>query len=130
MKTEPHKFVEETIKNALSENASDIFFLPETETYNVRIRINGIQKSVAEVPHNYGEMCVAHIKALSGLLTYRTKISQDGVIRDFGNAELRISTLPTICGERISIRIMNEKDSAKNIEELGFQPEITEKIKP
>lgn len=129
MKQEPHQFVEETINSALRENASDLFFLPEEQVFHVRIRVNGVQKSVAEIPRDYGEMCVAHIKALSGLLTYRTKISQDGVIRSFGDAELRISTLPTICGERISIRILMENESAKYLEELSFQPEISEKLK-
>ena len=129
MKNEPHKFVEKTIESALNENASDIFFLPTLETFHIRIRVNGIQKSVAEVPHDYGEMCVAHIKALAGLLTYKTKISQDGVIRDMDNAELRISTLPTICGERVSIRILQENKSPKQLEDLGFQSEITDSLK-
>jgi len=138
MKLEPHKFVEEIIKNALQENASDIFFLPAADLFNVRIRVNGIQKSVTEIPHDYGEMCVAHIKSLAGLLTYRSKIAQDGVIRGiadkqgnakFANSELRISTLPTMCGERISIRIIQETDSAKFINDLQFQPNISAGLK-
>jgi type II secretory ATPase GspE/PulE/Tfp pilus assembly ATPase PilB-like protein len=126
---EAHIFVEDTINTALSEGASDIFFLPQEKNFNVRIRINGIQKSIAEVPHEYGEMCVAHIKALASLLTYRTRISQDGVIRKFDNAELRISTLPTICGERVSIRIMQERSSVRFLEDLGFQTEAMVAIK-
>jgi len=138
MKIEAHKFVNQIIINALSENASDIFFLPEKDIFTIRIRIEGTQQNVAEVPHEYGERCVAHLKSLASLLTYRSKISQDGVIRGikdedgnakFANSELRISTLPTMCGERIAIRILQQNSSVKYIEELGFQSDITETLK-
>ena len=129
MKIEPHIFVEETILNALKEGATDIFFLPQSDIMKVRIRLNGTQKSIAELPSDYGEMCIAHIKALASLLTYRTKISQDGVIRKFDDAELRISTLPTICGERISIRIIRDNSSEQHLEALNFQPDAEKAIR-
>ncbi len=126
---EPHIFVENTIKDALAKNASDIFFLPASDSVNVRIRINTEQENIADLPADYGKMCIAHIKALASLLTYRTKISQDGVIRKFKNVELRISTLPTICGERISIRVIQDNSSEQLIDDLNFQPKIAETIK-
>ncbi|MBN1864748.1 MAG: Flp pilus assembly complex ATPase component TadA [Victivallales bacterium] len=137
METEPHIFVERVICDALREGASDIFFLPEEAVFRVRVRVNGVQRAVAEVPHGHGEMCVAHIKSLAGLLTYRSKIAQDGVIRGikdkhgdakFANSELRVSTLPTICGERLAVRIVQEEESVRHIGDLGFRPWVSEAL--
>ena len=138
MDIEAHKFVEKTIDDALKADASDIFFIPSKDMYSVRRRVEGVQEEIAELPYDYGNMCVAHLKALAGLLTYRTRISQDGVIRDtvdsgnsmkFADSELRISTFPTICGERIAIRIIKEGGSASYIEDLGFSPEAESALK-
>ena len=129
MKKEPHIFVEDTINNALKDGASDIFFLPQSDNIKVRTHVDGIQNEIAELPPDYGQMCTAHLKALASLLTYRTKISQDGVIRKFNNVELRVSTLPTICGERISIRVIRDNSSEQYLSGLNLQSEIEEELR-
>ena len=131
MPQEPKYFVKELFENALREKAGDIFFLPSRETCNIRVRIDGIDKNITEVPEAFGRKCISHIKARAGLLTYRTNISQDGVIRDVGegNIELRVSTFPSLFGERVAIRILEEKSSEDYLEDLGFQIQITEALK-
>ncbi len=137
MDKEPHEFVEEIVRKALDENASDIFFLPGSDSYIVRMRAAGTPRRVAEVPLDFGSMCVSHIKSLASLLTYRTKIAQDGAIRGgiggedaakFGDAELRVSTFPTTLGERVAIRVVREADAEWVLDDLGFQPEARERV--
>jgi type II secretory ATPase GspE/PulE/Tfp pilus assembly ATPase PilB-like protein len=121
---EPQVFVEKMLGRAISEGASDIYFIPGKASLSVRFRKEGAQEDIACVAREYGEKCAARLKVLANLLTYRTKISQDGVIRDvpgFESAELRVSVMPTSHGERISIRILHGAGAPRFLEELGFQ---------
>ncbi|MBA4388253.1 MAG: hypothetical protein C0404_09745 [Verrucomicrobia bacterium] len=125
-KEEPQDFVERMLVDALAKGASDVYWLPCASHLNVRMRRDGLQSDVAEVPREFGERCVARIKVLARLLTYKTKVSQDGAIRDFPEkpgAELRVSVMPTSHGERVSIRVMQNERGPLYLEDLGFTPE-------
>ncbi|OGV63805.1 MAG: hypothetical protein A2498_10685 [Lentisphaerae bacterium RIFOXYC12_FULL_60_16] len=124
---EPEAFVDRMFAQAIDRGASDLYWLPCANRLNIRLRRDGIQEDLADVPCEYGAQCVARIKVMSRLLTYRTKIAQDGVIRDFvhrAGAELRVSVMPTSRGERVSIRIQRTDHGPLYLEDLKFAPEV------
>jgi len=126
-KEKPEEFVDHVLREAVDRGASDVYWLPAAAQVDIRFRIDGKQESVAEVPREYGEICITRIKVLAGLLTYRTKVSQDGVIRNIGGgsySEMRVSVMPTSHGERISVRILQNKKGPKLLDELGFDAEV------
>jgi len=131
MAEEPQDFVERTLKQAVAEGASDVYWIPGADALNVRVRVDGEQRDVASVPREYGAMCVARMKVLAGLLTYRTRVSQDGVIRDLGSsgAELRVAVMPTDHGERVSVRVLQGGAALRDLEELGFSEEVVRALR-
>ncbi len=129
-KIEPPQIVDAILREAAELHASDVYWLPDTGSYGISFRVAGEQMSKYRINHEAGLQCVARIKVLSQLLTYRNQISQDGVIRDekrFPGIEFRVAVIPTVCGERITLRLMNSATTPLMLEELGFQPE-TEKL--
>jgi len=127
MKRDPVEFVDEILQTAMGENASDIYLVPLKSSYSVRIRTEGNQREIDTLPLEVGERCVARIKALAGLLSYRTSVAQDGVIR--ADAEFRVATMPTIRGERVAIRIFRGTTAPAPLDELGFEPETEEALR-
>ncbi len=121
---DPVAFVDAILSEAVAASASDIYWIPAAESCSVRFRINGIQKELRQVRgSDFISQCSSRIKVLAGMLTYMTKISQDGAIRGFANfpdAELRVSAIPTVYGERISIRILHASGDPSDLENLGY----------
>ncbi|HBC88631.1 MAG TPA: hypothetical protein DCZ94_16915 [Lentisphaeria bacterium] len=120
-------FVDKIFSEALKRKASDIYWLPMKDGYNIRFRINGIQHDHERIPREFGDQCVNRIKVISGLLTYRTKIAQDGIIRgvaDFADAELRVAAMPTTNGERISIRVLYRSGINACLVDLNFTDNV------
>lgn len=129
---EPQTLVERILTEAVDKMASDVYWLPCANHVDVRFRIDGDQVNIAELPLELGEKCITRIKVLAGLLTYRTKIAQDGVIRGAGGksgTEMRASVMPTSHGERISIRIMRNTGGPLHLKDLGFSDEATHALR-
>ena len=129
---QPQEFVEELLLAALQSGASDVYILPGSSGCNVRMRRDGLQEHVADLAPDYGEQCVARIKVLSGLLTYKTKTAQDGSISGLDrtpDCEMRVSVMPSSHGERVAIRILQSGRGPLYIEDLGFAPEIQESLR-
>ncbi|NOY74975.1 MAG: Flp pilus assembly complex ATPase component [Kiritimatiellaeota bacterium] len=128
----PYKFAEKILKEALKVDASDIYWLPGKTSYGIRFRVGGVQKEIETIPKESGDQCVAHLKVLASLLTYRTNIAQDGVIRDsakFADCEFRVASIPTMRGERITIRVIDGAETPLYLEDLKFNPETETAIK-
>ena len=131
-KQPPPEIVDDILRQALSEGASDIYLLPERDRVRVVFRVNGLQLDVTELAVEPGIQCITRVKVLAGLLTYRTEIAQDGVIRNHvacPNAELRVAVMPSIYGERITIRLRDAARGLHYLEDLGFQEETMENIR-
>lgn len=121
---EAHQLVDYMLKEALEQQASDIYWLPQKDSYSIRFRVNGAQHVVRDVPHELGVQCVSRIKVMAHLLTYRTQVAQDGVISEsaaLGQAEGRVAVMPTIYGERITIRLLDRQYAPLYLEDLQFQ---------
>lgn len=131
-KLEPHEIVDMVLQETVSMNASDIYWLPENDHYAVCCRVNGTQKKLHWIDNVAGQQCTTRIKVMASLLTYRSRIAQDGVIKDdekFPGVEFRIAVMPTVNGERITIRVLDKSQSPQFLDELNFEEETTDSLK-
>jgi len=124
-KEEAQEYVSRVLRDAARNGASDVYWLPCATHMSVRRRKDGIQQDVAELPAEYGRKCVARIKVLAGLLTYRSRVAQDGAIRatlPATDLEMRVSVMPTSHGERASVRLLPNAAGPLYLDDLGFPP--------
>ena len=115
------------IKEALAAGASDIHLEPAPKATGVRFRLDGVLQQVAEMTLALHPNIIARLKVLSGLLTYRTDVPQEGRIdaaKYGGSADLRVSTFPTIHGERAVVRIFDPGMGGFSLRELGFSQAV------
>ena len=122
------ELVDHVLDSAVSDGAGDVYWIPGPNEICVRIRKDGVLEFQGELPLDYGQRCVARLKVLAGLLTYRTKVSQDGAIKrciNGSNCEMRVSVMPTNYGERLSVRILQYEKGPVFLENLGFPSSVT-----
>jgi len=122
--------VERIIGDAVASGATDIHFIPTHSGLLVRFRHDGILRDMESLDANLKESVVARIKVLSNLIVYKRNVPQDGrIVRDVGltadNTELRVTTFPTIHGEKVSIRIFDSNRVLLTLENLGFSKKLT-----
>jgi len=126
--TDAPKIVEEILSKALEKNASDIYFLPYEEECLVRFKVNGVQETYQSLNSEVGLQCISRVKVLGGLLTYISKSAQDGSF-EFKNSSFRCSSIPTIHGERLTLRILNSGNNLTHLEDLGYSESTLEAMK-
>ena len=98
--------VERALAEAQAAGASDVHFQPGGDGLELRWRIDGVLQPVALLPAKVAPNVVARLKVLSELLTYRTDVPQEGRIRGVpGEVEMRVSTFPTLFGEKAVVRM-------------------------
>lgn len=115
--------VNEMILDAARKNASDIHFDPTPTVLNVRIRVDGELINYAIVPEETKNPLITRIKIISGMNITESRLPQDGAIKNLINddsLDLRVSTLPTVYGEKVVIRILDYTMSTNGLESLGF----------
>ena len=125
--TNPPEWVDQVLVAAMARGASDIYWLPGAEECAVRFQVNGHAQAFATVPRAFGEQCVARLKVLAGMLTYRSSVAQDGVIRQHPaapNVEIRVASLPTLHGERLTLRLLDAGRVPRTLDSLGFAPAV------
>lgn len=131
-KIEPHEIVDVILREAVEQRASDIYFLPGRDNCKICLRVNGIQKVMHSIDSTAGGQCTTRLKVMSNLLTYRSQVAQDGVIKDSGrfpNVEFRVAVMPTVDGERVTVRILDKTHTPQFLEELNFSPEAVDELK-
>lgn len=114
------------IAKAAASGASDIHIEPGENNACVRMRIDGVLYKEAEMNKTLMQAVVSRVKVLAGMDIAEKRLPQDGSIKlelDGRNIDLRISSLPTILGEKIVIRILDREKFALNLDELSFTPE-------
>ncbi|HEY3313988.1 MAG TPA: ATPase, T2SS/T4P/T4SS family [Bacillota bacterium] len=127
------RLVNQVIDRAMDERASDIHIEPLDESVRVRYRIDGMLREVMTVPKANHAATVSRIKIMAMLDISERRVPQDGRIRvkDQGrDADLRVSTLPTIHGEKVVIRILDKSKTVNSLDEIGFLPDTLEKFRP
>lgn len=121
------RFVFKVLGDALNSGASDIHFEFYEEMARVRFRVDGQLREVVRMPLNIRNQIASRIKVMSKLDISEKRIPQDGRIQiQFRKGarpiDFRVSTLPTLFGEKIVMRILNSDAASLNIEQLGFEP--------
>jgi len=117
------KLVNLLINQAVKDKASDIHIEPDEKLLRVRYRINGVMREEASPPKNLQSEIVSRIKVAANMDVSEKRIPQDGrmlVTVDDQDVDLRISTLPTIHGEKVVIRILDRRVLNIGLEHLGF----------
>jgi type IV pilus assembly protein PilB len=117
------KIVSNLLERAVREKASDIHIEPEEKMITIRFRIDGILQKVHELPKNIQASLISRLKILSSLKIDETRLPQDGRLRqviDRKEVDFRLSTLPTVQGEKIVMRILDKSDGILGFEELGI----------
>ncbi|WP_457644423.1 GspE/PulE family protein [Persephonella sp.] len=115
---------------AVRSDASDIHFEPFSDRVVVRFRLDGVLHEVSTIPLNVYPQVVSRIKIISKLNVAEKRLPQDGRIKvKIGEKKLdmRVSTLPTVFGERVVIRLLDRSDTLLTLEELGFEPDDLKK---
>ena len=121
------KFIQKILLDAINDGASDIHFEPYEKYYRIRFRIDGILREVATPPLAIKEKIASRIKVISRLNIAERRIPQDGrmrlVLSKTRAIDFRVSTLPTLQGEKIVLRILDPSSATLGIEALGYEPE-------
>ncbi|GAO35178.1 secretion system protein E [Sulfuricella sp. T08] len=125
------RLVNAIILEAIRLGASDIHIHPRTKSVVVRLRIDGVLADKIHIPHQLHTSLVSRLKVMSELDISERRRPQDGRITvktPLRIVDLRISTLPTINGEKVVMRILDRNSAVKSIEGLGFSPADLKKV--
>ena len=126
------RIVDTLLEYAVYQEASDIHIEPEEKDVIVRYRIDGILHNVMTLPKNVQPGIIARIKILANLKVDEHRLPQDGRFKiankDYKVA-FRVSIIPTFDGEKVVMRLLNEKAQILNLEQLGFQPKSLDIVK-
>jgi type IV pilus assembly protein PilB len=125
--------VDLVIKSALKSRASDIHIEPTENNLIVRHRLDGLLKEVMDLPKWVHEGFVARMKIMGGMDIAEKRLPQDGRIRvssdDGQEVDFRASTLRTIFGEKVVLRVLDNRKGVPPLEELGFSATSLEQIR-
>ncbi|MEO0002694.1 MAG: type pilus assembly ATPase PilB, partial [Pseudomonadota bacterium] len=125
------RFLQKMLIDAINLRASDLHFEPYEQTYRVRFRIDGELREITQPPIAIKEKLASRIKVISRLDIAEKRVPQDGRMKlKFGNKpiDFRVSTLPTLFGEKIVIRILDPSSAKLGIEALGYEKEEKDRL--
>ena len=121
------KYVQKVLLDAINGGASDIHFEPYEKYYRIRYRTDGILADVAQPPLAIKEKIASRIKIISKMDISEKRVPQDGRMKLRLSAtraiDFRVSSLPTLFGEKICMRILDPSSATLGIEALGYEPE-------
>jgi len=118
------RFLQKMLIDAINMRASDLHFEPYEYNYRVRFRIDGELREITQPPIAIKDKLASRIKVISRLDIAEKRVPQDGRMKlKFGNRaiDFRVSTLPTLFGEKIVIRILDPSSAKLGIEALGYE---------
>jgi len=126
------KLVNLIMLQAVKEKASDIHIEPEDELLRIRFRVDGVLREAFTQPKNLQNAIISRIKIMADLNIAEKRVPQDGRIQikvDERDVDMRVSTIPTVQGENIVLRILDKSNIILNIEDLGLTPRNLDLIK-
>ncbi|MGI2167132.1 type IV-A pilus assembly ATPase PilB [Shewanella oncorhynchi] len=120
-------YINKILTDAIRKGASDLHFEPYEKRYRIRFRIDGILHEVSEPPISLAGRLSARLKVMSKLDIAERRVPQDGRIKmklsRTKSIDFRVSTLPTLWGEKIVMRILDSSSAQLGIEKLGYEPD-------
>jgi type IV pilus assembly protein PilB len=121
------RYIQKVLLDAIAAGVSDIHFEPYEKFYRIRYRLDGILKEVAQPPLVIKDKMASRIKVISKLDISEKRVPQDGrmklVLSKSRSIDFRVSTLPTLYGEKIVLRILDPAGVKLGIEALGYEPD-------
>ena len=121
------RFVNGVLVEAIRRGASDIHFEPFEGQYRVRMRLDGILRSMVSPPARMAPRIGARLKVMAQLDIAEKRVPQDGRIKlnlsKTRSVDFRVSSLPTLFGEKIVLRILDGSSAKLGIEKLGYEPD-------
>ena len=121
------KYIQKILLDAISGGASDIHFEPYEKFFRIRYRVDGILAEIAQPPLAIKDKVASRIKVISKLDIAEKRVPQDGrmklVLSKQKSIDFRVSTLPTLFGEKIVMRILDSSGVKLGIEALGYEPD-------
>ena len=119
------KYIQKILLDAISVGASDIHFEPYEKFYRIRYRVDGILSEIAQPPLAIKDKTASRIKVISKLDISEKRVPQDGrmklILSKNKSIDFRVSTLPTLFGEKIVMRILDSSGVKLGIEALGYE---------
>ncbi|MBO9491049.1 type IV-A pilus assembly ATPase PilB [Endozoicomonas sp. G2_1] len=120
-------YINKILLDAIKKGASDLHFEPYEKAYRIRFRIDGILTEIAKPPVALASRMAARLKVMSKLDIAERRVPQDGRIKlalsKKKSIDFRVSTLPTMWGEKIVMRILDSSSAMLGIDMLGYEPE-------
>jgi type IV pilus assembly protein PilB len=124
------RFLNKMLMDAVNLGASDLHFEPFEKFYRIRFRVDGVLMEHAQPPISIKEKLVSRIKVLAKLDISEKRVPQDGrmrlIVSPTKTVDLRISTLPTLFGEKTVMRILDATQAQMGIDSLGYDPDQRE----
>ena len=121
------RYINKVLVDAINQGASDVHFEPYEKTYRIRYRRDGELKTIAQPPVGQGVRLAARLKVMSRMDLAEKRVPQDGRIKlnlSRNKAiDFRVSTCPTLFGEKICARILDATQAQMGIDALGYEPE-------
>jgi type IV pilus assembly protein PilB len=126
------KFLQGILLDAINQGASDLHFEPYEKTFRIRYRVDGVLSEISQPPAAMKERIAARLKIISKIDISEKRVPQDGRMKlSVGNGksiDFRVSTLPTLFGEKIVMRILDSSQAQLGIDALGYDPDQKEKL--
>jgi len=120
-------YVQQLLEQAVALHASDLHFEPYEHHYRVRLRIDGQLREVSSAPLAFRERLAARIKVMARLDVAEKRLPQDGRVKlalpDGRSLDLRVSTLPTLFGEKVVVRVLDARQGHIHLASLGYTPQ-------
>lgn len=120
------RLVNQIIANGIAMRASDIHFDPQETDFRVRYRVDGVLRTERSLPKHMQNVIVTRIKIMANLNITENRLPQDGRIKttiDFKPVDIRVSTLPTIHGEKVVMRLLDLSNMIDRLDKIGFSEE-------
>jgi type IV pilus assembly protein PilB len=125
-------FVQQMLEQAVALKASDLHFEPYEHHYRVRMRIDGELREMASPHMALKDRLASRIKVMSRLDIAEKRVPQDGRMKlnlaDGRELDLRVSTLPTLFGEKLVVRVLDSAQAQLDLQRLGYEPEDLERL--
>lgn len=125
------RLVNQIISNAVQQRASDIHFDPQELELKIRYRIDGVMMTERSLPKSMQSVLTARVKIMANLNITESRVPQDGRIKmtvNFKPIDIRVSTLPSIYGEKIVMRILDLSNALDSFDKIGFSEENAAKF--
>jgi protein transport protein HofB len=120
------QFINQTLRSAIQRRASDVHFEPYQQRFRIRLRIDGVLQAIASPPFSLAARITARLKIMGQLDIAERRLPQDGQLSvqlDKASFSMRVSTLPTLHGEKVVLRILQTDRQELPLEQLGMSQE-------